>query len=300
MRKHPDIVISKLSIPQINLDISTGFTPRSVGSTPDHQKYLIDDINEPTPCTLLYVKGRTLRAIEVADAIVMTTPIMHGQPIPSDCVVVELTMIREGHKLKDLDYPDKGEGIEKLKDPKGNFILWPHKDIILKLVPHRLFHRRTEGMRVLQLLKIPYAALPNFAPPSQNPPQTIPPPEIAPSTQPLDHHSLVRHSPHTTTPQNPPTEQALQHHSPPCVAISSSLPHTTTPSPQNPSTEQSLQHHSPHVHSPKSHPHTTPPSPQNPPTEQARQHHAPPHVHSQKSPHTTPHSLQNPPTAHAL
>jgi hypothetical protein len=82
----------------------------------------VDDINEPTPCTLLYVKGRTLRTIEVADAIVMATLIMHGRLILSECVVVEVAMIRESHEFEDLDYPDK-EGIEKLKDAEGNFIL---------------------------------------------------------------------------------------------------------------------------------------------------------------------------------
>jgi hypothetical protein len=50
----------------------------SAGSTPDQQKYPIDDINEPTPCTILYVNGGTLRTIEIADAIVMATHIMHG------------------------------------------------------------------------------------------------------------------------------------------------------------------------------------------------------------------------------
>jgi hypothetical protein len=35
MRKHPDIIISQVSIPQINLDISIGFTPSSVGSAPN-------------------------------------------------------------------------------------------------------------------------------------------------------------------------------------------------------------------------------------------------------------------------
>jgi hypothetical protein len=83
----------------------------------------VDDINEPTPCTLLYVKGRTLRTIEVADAIVMATLIMHGRLILSECVVVKVTMIRESHEFEDLDYPDKEEGIEKLKDAEGNFIL---------------------------------------------------------------------------------------------------------------------------------------------------------------------------------
>jgi hypothetical protein len=83
----------------------------------------VDDINEPTPCTLLYVKGRTLRTIDIVDTIVMATHIMHGQHIPSECTVVKMTTIREGHEFEDLDYPDKDEGIEKLKDAKGNFIL---------------------------------------------------------------------------------------------------------------------------------------------------------------------------------
>jgi hypothetical protein len=78
----------------------------------------VDDINEPTPCTLLYVKGKTLRTIKVAGTIVMATRIMHGRPIPSECAVVEVIMIREGHEFEDLDYPDKEEGIEKLKDAK--------------------------------------------------------------------------------------------------------------------------------------------------------------------------------------
>jgi hypothetical protein len=54
MRKHPDIVISQMSVPQINLDISTA-PPRvvpassSVGSAPNQQKYPVNDINERTP-----------------------------------------------------------------------------------------------------------------------------------------------------------------------------------------------------------------------------------------------------------
>jgi hypothetical protein len=46
--------------------------------------------------------------------------------------VVEVTTIREGHEFEDLDYPNEEEGIENMKDAKGNFILWPCKDIILK------------------------------------------------------------------------------------------------------------------------------------------------------------------------
>jgi hypothetical protein len=83
----------------------------------------VDDINEPTPCTLLYVKGRTLRIIEFTDAIVVTTRIMHGRPILSVFAMFEVTTIREGHEFEDLDYLDEEEEIEKLKDAKGNFIL---------------------------------------------------------------------------------------------------------------------------------------------------------------------------------
>jgi hypothetical protein len=46
--------------------------------------------------------------------------------------VVKLTTIREGCEFEDLDYPDEEEGIEMLKDAKGNSILWPRKDIIIK------------------------------------------------------------------------------------------------------------------------------------------------------------------------
>jgi hypothetical protein len=103
-RKHPELVISQVSVPQINLEVGTATpqvvrAPSSVGSTTDNQKYPVDDINEFTPCTLLYVKGRTLRTIKVADAIVMATHIMHGRPIPSECAVVEVTMIRECHEF---------------------------------------------------------------------------------------------------------------------------------------------------------------------------------------------------------
>jgi hypothetical protein len=137
MRKHPELIISQVSIPQINLEVGTAMhqvvpAQSTVGSTPDNQKYPVDDINEPTPCTLLCVKGRMLRTIKVVDAIMMATRIMHGWPVLSDCVVVEVTTIREGHDFEDLDYPDEEEGIEKLKDAKGNFILWPREDIIIK------------------------------------------------------------------------------------------------------------------------------------------------------------------------
>jgi hypothetical protein len=62
----------------------------------------------------------------------MTSHILHSQPVPTECAVVEVTMIREGSEFEDLDYPDEDEGIEILVDAKGTFILWPRKDIIVK------------------------------------------------------------------------------------------------------------------------------------------------------------------------
>jgi hypothetical protein len=115
-------------VPQINLEVGTAMPQvvpalSSANSTPDNQQYPMDDINEPTPCTLLYVKRRTLRSIKVADDIVMATRIMHGQLIQSECAVVKVTTIRERREFEDLDYPAEEEGIEKLKDAKGNFIV---------------------------------------------------------------------------------------------------------------------------------------------------------------------------------
>jgi hypothetical protein len=45
--------------------------------------------------------------------------------------VVKVTTIREDHEFENLDYPDEDDGIEKLVDAKGTFILWPRKVIIV-------------------------------------------------------------------------------------------------------------------------------------------------------------------------
>jgi hypothetical protein len=114
--------------------IQQPFALSSADSAPDREKdkYLVDDIKDPTPCTLMYVKSRTSRTIEVAESTVMPSRIHHGRPILAECVVVEVTTIREGREFEDFDYPDEDEGIEKLVDAKGTFILWHRKDIIVK------------------------------------------------------------------------------------------------------------------------------------------------------------------------
>jgi hypothetical protein len=134
MRKNPQYLV-QAHVPEINLDVNgtaQTFTLSCASFGPDKKKYPVDDIKEATPCTLLYVKGMTLRTIEVADAIVLPGRIFHSQSVPSECVVVEVATIKEGCEFEDLNYPNEEEGIAKLKDAKGNFTLWPCKDIILK------------------------------------------------------------------------------------------------------------------------------------------------------------------------
>jgi hypothetical protein len=114
--------------PEINLDLGATvqqpFASSNVSSAPniDKDKYPVDDIKDPTPYTLMYVKGRTSRIVEVAEDTVMPSHIHHGRPILAECAVVEVTTIREGCEFEDLDYPDEDEGIEKLGDAKGTFI----------------------------------------------------------------------------------------------------------------------------------------------------------------------------------
>jgi hypothetical protein len=136
MRKNPQYVV-QMPTPEINLDLGATaqpFAPSSAGSAPnrDKDKYHVDDIKDLTPCTLMYVKGRTSRTIKVSKAIVMPSRIHHDRPVPIECAVVKVTTIRECHEFEDLDYPDEDEGIMKLVDAKGTFIFWPRKDIIVK------------------------------------------------------------------------------------------------------------------------------------------------------------------------
>jgi hypothetical protein len=44
----------------------------------------------------------------------------NNQQYPSECTVIKVTIIREGQEFEELDNPNKEEGIEKLKDAKGN------------------------------------------------------------------------------------------------------------------------------------------------------------------------------------
>jgi hypothetical protein len=144
----------------------------------------------------------------------------------------------------------KKRGIAKLKDAKGNFILWPRKDILIKTHSSPIvspLSREDEATPTSQNTICSTAAFT----PCENPPKNSPPTKNLTSTQPLEDHSPQHRSPpqghsskshhHTTLPlQNLPTEQAPQQHSPPHVHSLKSPPHTT-PTLQNPSTEQAPQ-----------------------------------------------------------
>jgi hypothetical protein len=115
-----------MPILEINLDLGDVVQPFALSSAscnPNKDKYPVDDIKDPTPYTLIYVKGRTSRTIKIVEATMMLSRILHGRPVLAECTVVEVTMIREGHEFEDLDYPNKEVGIEKLVDAKWTFIL---------------------------------------------------------------------------------------------------------------------------------------------------------------------------------
>jgi hypothetical protein len=105
-----------MPIPEINLDLSATVQPfalSNAGSTPnkDKDKYHVDDIKDPTPCTLMYVKDRTSRTIEVAEPTVMPSCILHGRLVLAECAVVEVTMIREGCEFETLTILMKRRGL---------------------------------------------------------------------------------------------------------------------------------------------------------------------------------------------
>jgi hypothetical protein len=89
MRKNPQYIM-QMPIPEINLDLSVTvqpFTLSSAVSAPNKDKYHVDDIKDPTPCTLIYVKGMTSMTIKVVESTVMPSRIFHGWPIPAECAL---------------------------------------------------------------------------------------------------------------------------------------------------------------------------------------------------------------------
>jgi hypothetical protein len=91
--------------------------------------------------------------------------------------MVELTMIREGCEFEDLDSPNEEEGIEKLVDVKGTFILRPHKDIIVKT--------HSSSIVLLQRTEAGGTLTSNMPLPAQNPHTSVTPPAQDPQDREL-------------------------------------------------------------------------------------------------------------------
>jgi hypothetical protein len=83
MRKNLQYIM-QIPSSEINLDLGATvqqyFALSSADSAPnrDKDKYHVDDIKDPTPCALMYVKGRTSGTIEVAEVTIMSSRILHG------------------------------------------------------------------------------------------------------------------------------------------------------------------------------------------------------------------------------
>jgi hypothetical protein len=196
MRKNPQYIV-QMPILEINLDLGATvqpFAPSSASFAPNKEKYHVDDIKDPTSCTLMYVKGRTSRTIEVVKATMMPSGILYGRPGPAECEVVEVTMIREGCEFEDLDCPNEEERIEKLVEAKGTFILWPCKDIIVQ----------TRSSSIVSAWSIEAGGTPtsHMSMPAHDPPTSMmTPPSQVP--QDLEFQESTGKSPHAPLAQDP-------------------------------------------------------------------------------------------------
>jgi hypothetical protein len=155
----------------------------------------------------MYVKGGTSRTIEVAKATVIPSRILHGRPVLAECAVVEVTMIREGREFEDLDYPNEDEGIEKLVDANGTFILWPRKDIIVK----------TRSSPIVSPLSIKNGGTPtsNMLKPTQSSHPSVTPPPAQNRQDPELQESMGRRPPSLVKEFQGPELQDNREHRPP-------------------------------------------------------------------------------------
>ena len=99
--------------------------PCSVASTANKVHYLVDDIVNPTPCSIVIRYGiNNHRTREVATGKAIPGRKYHGDDIPEDYCRVEVSTVVQGYENEMLDIPGP-EGIEKLGQAINNFILWP-------------------------------------------------------------------------------------------------------------------------------------------------------------------------------
>jgi len=94
--------------------------PSSVGSTTQH-KYLVDDIQVDTPCTLVVPYGRKLNKFrEVATAMAVTGHVFPRPPAP-EYAWVQVVKVMDSTCELDIATDD---GIEVLGDAINQYIQW--------------------------------------------------------------------------------------------------------------------------------------------------------------------------------
>jgi hypothetical protein len=95
---------------------------------------------------------------------------------------VSAFLVGEGREFEDLDYPNEEEGIDKLKDAKGNIILWPRKYIIIKNRSSPIVLPQSKEDEGTPSSQNTIHSTTTFTPLSQNPSKTTLPPENPPYT----------------------------------------------------------------------------------------------------------------------
>ena len=144
----------------------------SVASTANKVHYLVDDIANPTPCSIVIRYSiNNHRTREVATGLVIPGRKYHGDDIPEDYCRVEVSAMVQGYEDELLDIPGP-EGIEKLGYPINNFILWPRRDV--QLIERPISCEAWPPTQESSELADPF---PN---PSPSPPRSVPDPPSSP------------------------------------------------------------------------------------------------------------------------
>jgi hypothetical protein len=75
-------------------------------------RYPVDDITEPTFCTLQMPFGRARKKKEVAQGVVQppeSGATYNGKPIPPDCALVDVVWVNPDFEHEELDFPTERE-----------------------------------------------------------------------------------------------------------------------------------------------------------------------------------------------
>jgi hypothetical protein len=105
-----------------------------VSGTSQPQRYLIDEIVEPTTAMLQVAWGRTGKKDVAHGTVQPPNPKAryHGRPIPPEYAVVEVMWTHDHHDNDELDFPNE-EGDTTLGQALSTHVLWNKANIVLDL-----------------------------------------------------------------------------------------------------------------------------------------------------------------------